>query len=489
MMLQKPEVNELASKIFKRLDVSGSGNLSRSDFILSLKEVNIPPEQQSEYLSVFYRNPSLNTVSYDTFLAFMINQDQKLRMLFNQLDKDKDGLLSPKDLKQGMEEIYNYEVEEEVITYLIQKMDRDHDGNICYDEWRNFLLLIPSARLDYVFEFWAQTFSGFVDITEQHPLQIAQGVAQRNLTKSQSDLLTWFRNFLAGAIAGIVSRTSTAPLERLKILYQVNYVGSTVAPPNIFRGLYQVYSRDGAKGLFRGNFTNILKATPDTAIRFAIFEHLKTLLKNKKLGSNTEGRIETLDARELFFAGAVAGVTSNFTVYPLDVIKIRISAAPTGTYKGILDAFRKISRTEGRIRPFYRGLSASLFSSVPNAGLNLMTYELLKKIILKNSLPQKDPPVYVMMGMGGLSALISSTLLYPFSTVCSRLIMQGLKPSISEKDRKVTQVVKNIVRYEGPRGFFKGYLPAISKIILGSAISFGTFETLKTGFGIDSIKR
>lgn len=435
-MSQNSELQEQAAKLFRQLDSSGAGKVSRSDFVRALALSKVPTHHHADYIAQLYQTPDLDTVSYEMFLTFAIQQDEKLRKLFGQIDKDKDGYILPMELKIAMEELYPYEIEEDAILFLFEKMDRDKDGKIGYDEWRSFLFLIPSMRLDYIFEFWTQTFSGFIDITDNQPLQLAEEVAHENISAAKPNLMTWTRNFLAGAVAGVVSRTCTAPLERLKILYQVDYAHAGVRPPNIYSGLTGIYNRDGFRGLFRGNLTNIVKATPDTAIRFAVFEHMKLLLKGAQVTPK-----DHLSPRELFVAGAVAGIVSNFCVYPLDVVKVRISAAPTGTYDGILDVFTKIMKNEGRIRPFYRGITASLCSSIPNAGLNLMTYELIKKFILKKTQWTNDPPVFLMMGVGGMSALISSTLLYPFQLICNRIIMQGLDPNVKEKDRKFTAVI------------------------------------------------
>ena len=93
--------------------------------------------------------------------------------------------------------------------------------------------------------------------------------------------------------------------------------------------------------------------------------------------------------------------------------------------------------------------------------------------------------------------MFSSTLLYPFQTVQSRIIMQGLSNNEtcailaqnsnikSDKDKVVgsrlnmIKIIENTYRFEGIRGFFKGYGPGISKVILGNAISFGLYEKIK----------
>lgn len=319
---------------------------------------------------------------------------------------------------------------------------------------------------------------------------INKHIDSKNHNRNNNNSKKHYKNFIAGALAGAVSRTLTAPLERLKILYQVNYRCTKIKPPSIFKGLQQIYSTDGVRGLFRGNLINVTKATPETAIRLYIFEKAKFHLQSihgKKLSTD-----------KLFIGGAVAGVTASFCVFPLDVIKTRLSAAPSGTYHGILDTMHKLHR-EGGIRIFYKGVEASLCSAMPNSGLNLCCYELLKRLFSGSYDP--DNAEYLstatLMLTGGLSAMISSSLLYPLQTIQSRLIMQGISKSdmhlirfntpyvyigdnlIIKKKLTMIKVIKSTFQKEGVRGFFKGYVPGITKIIIGNAISFGSYEKFK----------
>lgn len=97
-------------------------------------------------------------------------------------------------------------------------------------------------------------------------------------------------------VAGCASRTAVAPLERLKILFQVQdylsqekAVASTAggkftgavaaaAPPKyngVWRSLRRIGAEEGFRGYFRGNGANCARVFPYTAIQFAAYVPLR----------------------------------------------------------------------------------------------------------------------------------------------------------------------------------------------------------------------
>jgi hypothetical protein len=68
----------------------------------------------------------------------------------------------------------------------------------------------------------------------------------------------------AGAIAGAVSRTATAPLERLKIFNQVGAISASASLYNkgVWRSLTNMYRDEGVRGFYKGNGTNCVKVVP-----------------------------------------------------------------------------------------------------------------------------------------------------------------------------------------------------------------------------------
>lgn len=122
----------------------------------------------------------------------------------------------------------------------------------------------------------------------------------------------------------------------------------------------------GYISLWRGNGMNVLKIAPESAVKFMTYEQIKKLMKGD---SNRE-----LDIWERIVAGAGAGAFSQSAIYPMEVIKTRLTLRNTGQFDGIFHAARKIYRNEG-FRSFYRGYAPNLMGILPYAGIDLAVYE------------------------------------------------------------------------------------------------------------------
>lgn len=216
-----------------------------------------------------------------------------------------------KNIKDALAFI-NCKVDNEVALDLLDKMDLNKSGTISYDEFLTFYYLIPVENIKVAFDFWAK--SAAIDIGESVTIN------EDKKTASSSAFVT----LVSGGVAGAFSRTATAPLDRLKVLMQAQTKGKT----SILEGLKGIYKEGGIKGFFRGNGTNVVKIIPETAIKFLMYDKIKSLLCKNQKSPTTKERL---------LSGAAAGFTSQTIIYPLEITKTRLALAEPGTYNGIWD--------------------------------------------------------------------------------------------------------------------------------------------------------
>lgn len=84
-------------------------------------------------------------------------------------------------------------------------------------------------------------------------------------------------SFLAGGVAGAISRTVVSPLERLKILLQVQSGGSGEYQ-GTWNALKKIWREEGFKGMMAGNGTNCARIVPYSAVQFGSYNFYKPLV-------------------------------------------------------------------------------------------------------------------------------------------------------------------------------------------------------------------
>lgn len=87
-------------------------------------------------------------------------------------------------------------------------------------------------------------------------------------------------SFLAGGVAGAVSRTLVSPLERLKILLQVQSAGRTEYKLSVPQGLAKMWREEGWRGFMRGNGSNCIRIVPYSAVQFSSYGFYKRVCVN-----------------------------------------------------------------------------------------------------------------------------------------------------------------------------------------------------------------
>lgn len=292
-----------------------------------------------------------------------------------------------------------------------------------------------------------------------------------DFTQTEMQTGMWWRHLAAGGVAGAVSRTCTAPLDRLKVFLQVQASKQKIA--DCFRAMLK---EGGVASLWRGNGINVLKIAPETAIKFAAYEQVKRLIK----GDTTH----TLSIYERFCAGALAGGISQTAIYPLEVLKTRLALRKTGQYKSILDAAIKIYSNEG-LMSFYRGYIPNILGIIPYAGIDLAVYETLKKKYLKTHACNEQPGFYLLLACGSCSSTLGQMCSYPLALIRTRLQAQVAHRSVDKASTTMTGVFRTIVKTEGVLGLYRGITPNFIKVMPAVSISYVVYEYSSRLLGVN----
>lgn len=256
------------------------------------------------------------------------------------------------------------EIDDEELARFVERVDKDNNGVITFEEWRDFLLLYPhEATIENIYHYLERIC--LVDIGEQ--AVVPAGISKHVHAS---------RYLIAGGVAGAASRTATAPLDRLKVILQVQTTEARVMP-----AIKGILKEGGLLGFFRGNGLNVVKVAPESAIRFYCYEMLKDFILNAKGGQAEQAVIGPVDR---LAAGGLAGAVAQTAIYPLDLVKTRLQtfSCEDGKKPNIRTMSKEILVHEGP-RAFYRGLVPSLLGMIPYAGIDLCAYETLKEMSKK----------------------------------------------------------------------------------------------------------
>ncbi|CAN0909580.1 Mitochondrial substrate carrier family protein B [Linum grandiflorum] len=237
---------------------------------------------------------------------------------------------------------------------------------------------------------------------KQQPPPVQQHQHQQSQIGTISQLV-------AGGVAGALSKTCTAPLARLTILFQIQGMHSTAASlskASIWHEASRIVREEGVRAFWKGNLVTIAHRLPYSSVNFYAYEHYKELLHRVPgLGSHKDSIGG--DVFVHFLGGGMAGVTAATATYPLDLVRTRLAAQTNVIYyRGISHALQTICKEEG-VRGLYKGLGATLLGVGPNIALSFSVYESLRSFWQSHR--PEDPTVAVSLACGSLSGIASST--------------------------------------------------------------------------------
>jgi len=324
---------------------------------------------------------------------------------------------------------------------------------------------------------WAATKSAATGATRREDARRATAreapFAASAIAERAWAVLDGSRSVAAGGGAGIIARTASAPLDRIKLLFQVQAMASSgtsaTAYTSVGQAFRKIYAEEGILSFWKGNGVNVIRVAPYAAAQLASNDYYKSLLADE------QGK---LGVPQRLLAGALAGMTGTAITHPLDTVRLRL-ALPNHGYNGMMHCFGTVYRTEG-VGALYKGLGPTLAGIAPYAAINFASYDMAKKMYYGED--GKEDRVSNLV-VGGASGTFSATVCYPLDTIRRRMQMKG------KTYNGMYDAITTIARTEGVKGFFRGWAANTLKVVPQNSIRFVSFEILKDLFGAPAAKR
>lgn len=277
---------------------------------------------------------------------------------------------------------------------------------------------------------------------------------------NSSTLRDFLINFAAGGVSGAISKTTTAPIERVKLIMQTQDANVKIISGEIprYTGIINCFSRiyreQGLLSFWRGNFTNVLRYFPTQAFNFAFKDSIKSHLPkfNSKFDFWKAFGINCL-------SGGIAGAGSLCIVYPLDYARTRL-ASDVGSgrkdFKGLWHCLVKTSRGPEGVRMIYNGFGISVISIIIYRGCYFGLFDTMDDMNPFKNSESTQLRLASTFAAAQFAAINCAYISYPFDTVRRRIQMQSEKPREKWLYKNGRECFPKIYKTEGFTAFFKG---------------------------------
>jgi len=282
------------------------------------------------------------------------------------------------------------------------------------------------------------------------------------------DVKGFMKDFIAGGVAAAVSKTAVAPIERVKLLLQVQHVSKQIAEKDRYKGIVDCFVRipkeQGIAAFWRGNLANVIRYFPTQALNFAFKDKYKQVFLG---GVDKKTQFWRYFAGNLASGGA-AGATSLCFVYPLDFARTRLAAdvgkGGSREFNGLADCLGKVYKKDG-LGGLYRGFGVSVQGIIIYRAAYFGFFD-----TAKGMLPNpKTTPLVVSWMIAQVVTTVSGIISYPFDTVRRRMMMQSGRPVAERQYASTMDCWRKIAAQEGSKAFFKG---AFSNVLRGTGGAF-----------------
>lgn len=197
---------------------------------------------------------------------------------------------------------------------------------------------------------------------------------------------------------------------------------------------------------------------------------------------------QNLDKRDIrpFIYGGLASITAEFGTFPIDTTKTRLQVQgqiidhkfSQLRYRGMIDAFIKISKDEG-VRALYSGIWPAVLRQATYGTIKFGTYYTLKSFASEHGL-LVDPDTGTERVWGNVlcaaaAGAISSAIANPTDVLKVRMQVSGK----GSQQKSVWSCFYDIYKYEGVRGLWRGVGPTAQRAVVIASVELPVYDFCK----------
>ncbi|KZZ93061.1 Mitochondrial carrier domain protein [Ascosphaera apis ARSEF 7405] len=285
-------------------------------------------------------------------------------------------------------------------------------------------------------------------------------------------------SFIAGGLAACGAVTVTHPFETVKIRLQLQgelqskaALKTTKQYRGVFHGIGVIIRHEGVKGLFRGLNTAYIYQILLNGSRLGFYEPIRSSLASL-LYSDATRQAPIINVA----AGASSGVIGAAMGSPFFLVKTRLQSFspfnPVGTqfpYTGAIDGFGQIIKTEGGAGGLYRGVGAAMVRTGFGSSVQLPTYFLAKRTLMKFDGVKDGPGLH--LACSSAAGFVVCCVMHPPDTIMARLYNQR-----GNLYKGVFDCLFKIVKTEGVLALYKGYVAHLARILPHTVLTLTLME-------------
>lgn len=230
--------------------------------------------------------------------------------------------------------------------------------------------------------------------------------------------------------------------------------------------IFKIASEEGVVNLFRGLTPGLQRQFVNCSVRFGLYEHVRNAL----CPNLQPGELPPLHKK--IMAAAITGSISILFANPMDVVKVRMQslAREGGKMPSSVNVYKTIYRKEN-FSGFYRGIQPNIVRNVcVNVG-EMASYDQFKQMLLQYTSMKEGTVLHFTAGF--MAGFVATIVASPADVVKTRLM------SSPDSYTGVVNAFTRMMTEEGPRAFYKGFIPNFMRLSLWSCTCFIAMEKIK----------